>query len=166
MDLGRIAVRALVAYIYLLVTTRASGKRVIQQATPFDFLVALILGDLIDDCLWAEVSVAKFGAAVTSIVACDLVVKFAAMHSQLVYRIVNGQSRVVMKDGVEEGNALRHEQLNEGDLAHLLRHHGIGDWKQVRTALLEEHAELSVVRTHEAQAATKEDLPRVKELVP
>ena len=165
MDLGRIAIRALAAYVYLLVTTRASGKRVVQQATPFDFIVALILGDLIDDCLWAEVSVAKFGVAVTSIVACDLLVKLAALHSPLVYRIINGKSRIVLRDGVEDGHELRREQLNEGDLAHLLRKHGIEDWKDVQTALLEEHAELSALRTHDAQPVTKQDLPRVKELM-
>lgn len=56
MDRGRIAVCALVAYVYLLVTTRASGKRVVSQATPFDLLVSLIIGDLIDAALWGEVS--------------------------------------------------------------------------------------------------------------
>jgi uncharacterized membrane protein YcaP (DUF421 family) len=165
MDVGRIAVRALIAYVYLLVTTRSSGKRVVQQATPFDFIVALILGDLIDDCMWAEVSVAKFGVAVTSIVTMDLLVKWAALHSDLVFRIINGKSRVVMQNGVEDGKELRREQLNEGDLAHLLRHQGVGDWKVVQTALLEQHAELSVIRTHDAQPATREDLPRVREVV-
>jgi uncharacterized membrane protein YcaP (DUF421 family) len=165
MDLGRIAVRAVVAYIYLLVTARASGKRVVQQATPFDFIVALILGDLIDDCLWAEVSVSKFGAAVTSIVAMDLLVKFAAMHSPLVFRMVNGASRIVLQGGVEDRKELRREQLNENDLGHLLRKHGVDDWKDVQTALLEQHAELSVIRTHDAQPVTREDLPRVREVV-
>lgn len=165
MDLGRIAVRALVAYIYLLVTARVSGKRVVQQATPFDFIVALILGDLIDDCMWAEVSVAKFGAAVTSVVAADILVKFAAMRSSLVFRLVNGKSRVMLSNGVEDRRELRREQLNEHDLAHLLRREGIDDWKDVQTALLEQHAELSVIRTHDAQPATREDLPRVREAV-
>ena len=76
MDLWRIAVRALAAYIYLAVTTRASGKRVISQATPFDFVIALILGDLVDDALWAEVPMSVFLVASGSLFlvhfACDV----------------------------------------------------------------------------------------------
>jgi len=49
MDVARIAVRCIGAFIYLLTMTRLSGKRVVSQATPFDFVVALIVGDCIDD---------------------------------------------------------------------------------------------------------------------
>ncbi|HEX2059853.1 MAG TPA: YetF domain-containing protein, partial [Thermoanaerobaculia bacterium] len=149
----------------LLATTRASGKRVVQQAAPFDFVVALILGDVIDDCLWAEVPVAKYASAVGSIVACDLLVKLAASRSALVFRIVHGKSRVLLQNGEENGHELRREQLNEGDLAHLLRLHGVDDWKDVQAAVLEEGAEVSVVPVHDALPATKQDAPRVREML-
>jgi len=45
----------LFAYVFLLAILRASGKRTIAQGTTLDFVVALVLGDLIDDALWAEV---------------------------------------------------------------------------------------------------------------
>jgi len=60
MDPLRIAVRAIVAYVTLRVLVRLSGKRTIKQGSPFDFTVALIIGDLIDDVLWAEVNVSTF----------------------------------------------------------------------------------------------------------
>jgi len=39
----------------LLVLIRLSGKRTVKQGSPFDFTVALIVCDLVDDSLWAEV---------------------------------------------------------------------------------------------------------------
>ena len=60
MDPLRIAIRALFAFILLLVLVRTSGKRTVKQGSPFDFAVALILGDLVDDLLWAEVGAAQF----------------------------------------------------------------------------------------------------------
>lgn len=42
---------------------RLSGKRAVKQASVFDFTMALALGDLIDDVLWAEVAAAQFVTA-------------------------------------------------------------------------------------------------------
>lgn len=167
MDIGRIAVRALVAYVYLLFNTRASGKRVIAQATPFDLVVSIILGDLIDDALWAEVSVAKFGAAVVTILACDAIVKFGAYRSNWFFRLVQGAPVAVLRDGSEDRAALRGEQMNEADLAHLLRLNGIGeDRSEVQLALIERDHEISVMLKPEAEPAQRRDAPRVLEQMP
>lgn len=164
MDLGRIAVRALAAYIYLLATTRASGKRVISQATPFDLLVSLIVGDMIDDAIWAEVPLAKFGAAAAAIFLCDLMVKFVAQRWDAFHHLVNGSPVAVLRDGREDHDALRGEQLNKADLAHLLRLQGVDDWKDVHTAFVERDHEVSAMRQPGAEPAQKKDAPRVMEL--
>ncbi len=165
MDLWRIAVRALVAYVYLLAMTRASGKRLVRQATAFDLIVSLIVGDLIDDVLWAEVSVAKFGAAAGSVFLCDALTKLAAWRWRPVFRLVNGSPSVLLRDGVVDGDALRHEQLSEEDLAHLLRLEGIDKRNDVHLALAERDHELSVILDSGTEPATREDADRVKEMV-
>jgi len=167
MDLWRIAVRALVAYIYLAVTTRASGKRVVSQATPFDFVVSLIVGDLVDDCIWAEVSVAKFAAATSSIVFCDAVVTLLSFHSPRFMHFVNGRPRVVLRDGVADLRELRREQLSELDLEHLLRLDGLDrdKWKDARMAVLERDHEASLILTPGAEPATRQDAVRAMESI-
>jgi uncharacterized membrane protein YcaP (DUF421 family) len=63
MDPLRIVVRVVFAYLVVLVFLRLTGKRAVKHASPFDFVVALILGDLIDDALWAEVNASTFVVA-------------------------------------------------------------------------------------------------------
>jgi len=63
MDPLRIVVRVAFAYAVLLVLMRLAGKRAVKQASPFDFTVALVLGDLVDDLVWAEVNASAFVAA-------------------------------------------------------------------------------------------------------
>lgn len=157
MELWRIAVRAALAYVYLLAITRASGKSTISQATPFDFVVSLILGDLIDDALWAEVSIAKFGVAAGSIVFADLVVKLGTFRWPWFFRLVSGAPRVVLRDGIEDRDALHREQMNEGDLEHLLHENGIDreHWPDVHLGTLELDHELSTILTPAAEPATK-----------
>jgi len=157
MTLGRIAVRALVAYVYLLVITRAGGKSAISQATPFEFLVALILGDVIDDALWAEVSMAKFAGAAGSIMLCDALTKLGAFHWLPFSHLVNGRSGVLLRDGREDPDELRRQQMSKADLAHLLRLEGITDWNDVHLALIERGHELSVILRPGAKPATRED---------
>jgi uncharacterized membrane protein YcaP (DUF421 family) len=63
MDPLRIAIRAVFAFVTLLVLIRLSGKRGVKQANVFDFTVAILLGDLVDDLLWAEVAASQFVVA-------------------------------------------------------------------------------------------------------
>jgi uncharacterized membrane protein YcaP (DUF421 family) len=63
MDPLRIGVRIVFAYLVLLLLVRVSGKRTVKQGSPFDFTVALIIGDMMDDLIWAEVDASKFVVA-------------------------------------------------------------------------------------------------------
>jgi uncharacterized membrane protein YcaP (DUF421 family) len=56
----RIGIRCLVAYLFLLVMLRLAGKRAVYHGDPFDLVLALVFGDLIDDAIWAEVPMAQF----------------------------------------------------------------------------------------------------------
>jgi uncharacterized membrane protein YcaP (DUF421 family) len=150
-DLGRIAVRVIVAYVYLLVMTRLSGKRAVSQSTPIDCLVALIIGDLIDDALWADVPMAKFGAAVASITFCELLSTFAAWRWRGALHLLEGRPSVLVRDGVIQRDALRSEQMSDSELLYLLRLQGIEDLEDVHLALAERGHSLSVIRVPDAQ---------------
>jgi uncharacterized membrane protein YcaP (DUF421 family) len=165
MEIGAIAVRALVAYVYLLGMVRLSGKRVVGQATPFDLVIALIVGDLIDDLLWAEVPASQFVVAAGVIFLCDAIVKVAACRSRRVFLAVNGTPRILLRDGAEDRKALRREQLSEADLEHLVRIRGLdrARWSGIRLALMEINHDLSVLRHRFATPAQKADAPALRE---
>jgi uncharacterized membrane protein YcaP (DUF421 family) len=63
MDPLRIAVRAAFMFVFALIVIRASGKRAVRQGDASSFIVAVVIGDLFDDLLWAEVSAAEFTVA-------------------------------------------------------------------------------------------------------
>jgi uncharacterized membrane protein YcaP (DUF421 family) len=63
MDPLRIAFRVLFVFLTLLFLVRCSGKRTVKQGNPFDFTVALILGDIADDAAFAEVALSQFVVA-------------------------------------------------------------------------------------------------------
>jgi uncharacterized membrane protein YcaP (DUF421 family) len=164
MDPLRIAVRVVVAYLYLLLMVRLSGKRVVVQATPFDFVAALIVGDMFDDAVWAEVGMAKFAVGVGSLFVCDALTKLGASRWRWFHKLVDGVPAVLLRDGVEDGDGLRREQLNEDDLAHLLRLDGIDDWSKVAIAAQERDHELSCILTDAAEPVQKRHRAAVEAL--
>jgi uncharacterized membrane protein YcaP (DUF421 family) len=80
MDPLRIAIRTVLVYLFLFALLRLSGKRGVKQVTPFDFVFILILGDMIDDALWAEVPLAQFVVATGTLLLMKLA---SSLHKKL-----------------------------------------------------------------------------------
>jgi uncharacterized membrane protein YcaP (DUF421 family) len=60
MELWRIIVRGLFAYVFALAVVRIAGKRTVCRTDVSSFVVVFVIGDMFDDLLWAEVSAAQF----------------------------------------------------------------------------------------------------------
>ena len=83
MDPLRIVVRALSAYVILLIVIRLSGKRTVRHGSMLEFTIALVLGDLVDDMIWTEVPVGQFIAAVGALFTVHLALDVARFKSSL-----------------------------------------------------------------------------------
>jgi uncharacterized membrane protein YcaP (DUF421 family) len=163
MDLWRIAVRAIVSYLFALLLVRISGKRTVGQASPFDFAIAVIVGDLFDDVVWAEVAASQFVAAMGAIFLAAAIVETASSRSTRVYFFVNGFPRILLRDGAEDLHALQRSQLSRADLEHLLRLDGIGqdEWNTVRLGIMEHDHHLSALLHSWAEPVQRKDAPAV-----
>ena len=85
MDPLRILVRVFFSYVLLLILMRAGGKRVVRHASPLDFALSVIMGDMIDDLLWAEVDASVFvvGVGVLMLIHVTLeLLQFRAVRSR------------------------------------------------------------------------------------
>lgn len=69
MQLLAVIARVTLSYFVLLALVRVTGKRTIRHGTAFDFTVALIVGDLVDDVIWADVGAAQFLVACSTLFA-------------------------------------------------------------------------------------------------
>jgi uncharacterized membrane protein YcaP (DUF421 family) len=163
MELHKIAVRVLFAYVILLALMRFSGKRVVSEAGARDFVVALIIGDLIDDLMWGEVGAAEYAAATGGIVLTGVLVALATYASPAAARVLEGRPELVLHDGEPVRPGMRIERVSEEELATLLRQQGIERerWVEVDRAWIEVNGELSVVQHEQARPAERRDRDRV-----
>lgn len=155
-----IAVRAVFGYVVLLALLRASGKRTVAQGTPFDFVLALILGDMVDDLLWAEVPAAGFVVAVSTLTLAHTLVSWLKYVSPFFERVVSGSPTLLLSRGEPVPEGLRSEHVSEAELEELLRLWGVPRerWGEVEKALLEDSGFPSLSMTSGERPAARGDL--------
>lgn len=160
MEVYKILLRVVFAYIFILILLRLSGKREVARATSFDFVLALILGDLFDDLFWAEVPASQFVVAAGTLVFLQVFIAVGSRISESFSRIVGFRDEVFMRDGRLIQPAMRRAQISERDAEMLLRRQaGITRerWTEVKTARIEQNGKPSVVKHEWAKEAQKKD---------
>ena len=161
-ELAFTAARATLIYGFLLVVIRLLGKRTIGHSTAFDFMVALILGEIVDEPIYGDVPIAQALVAVVVIAGWHWINSWLSYRSQRIDWLTAGPPRVLVRDGVIDRRAMARELVNEDELWSLLRENGIERLEDVRTATLEPGGKLSVLKTAEARELRKSDLPELR----
>jgi len=159
MDTGRLVIRCLFGFCYLLIVFRLSGKRTVAEVTPFELVMALIMGDLVDDLVWDDVPATQFAVAVAALWLANFTAAFAGSRSDFFFNLINGRVTTAMRQGVVQHQELATEQLNEADIEHLLRGQGLPRerWPEARVAFVERDHEVSVLHEQWAKSATRKD---------
>lgn len=168
MELHLVATRAFFVYVILLALLRVSGKRTVAQATPFDFVLTLILGDLIDDALWAEVSFPRFIVAVVTLAAVHLFLAWAASRSEWVERLIDGAATEVMREGKPLPAGQRRERVSDRELTYEVREAGVDreKWGDVQVAHVECSGAVSVLLQEWARPMQRRDATAARKLRP
>jgi uncharacterized membrane protein YcaP (DUF421 family) len=161
-----IAVRAAFAYVFLLILLRVSGKRTIRQGTPLDFVVALILGDMIDDLLWAEVPASVFVVGTGTLMLVHLIVSVGAFKSPAFARLVDGTPCVILRDGSLDQQAIDRERISEGDVMADMRLGSVEDLRELQEARIEVSGLPSIQKREWAKEAQNQDKDRLREILP
>src|ERR687896_400770 len=81
------AARAAAVYVLMLMVIRALGKRTVGNFSAFDLLVALMLGEIVDEIIYGDVRFIQGTVAVVSIAAlayADSLLSFAGGGMQRV----------------------------------------------------------------------------------
>ena len=158
-DLALVALRATLLYFYLLFVIRVLGKREVGNFTAFDLIVALMLGEIVDEIIFGNVSLVKGFLAVTIIGAWHFVNSWASFKSKFIDKITGAAPSVLIDKGKILHDALAKERFSEDDLWAELRLNGIDDLKEVKQATMEPNGQVSVLKEEWAKPIQKSDLP-------
>lgn len=141
-----IVVRASAIYIVLWLVLRGMGKRELAQLSPFDFVLLVIMGDLIQQGVTQD-DRSIFGAliAVATITLWVVTMSWITFRWRRANDVVNGLPVVVVRDGKTDEDLLRYQRLTADELLGEARGAGIDDISKVAVAVLEPEGTFSFV---------------------
>jgi uncharacterized membrane protein YcaP (DUF421 family) len=142
-----IVLRATVIFAALYILIRLLGKRELGQMTPFELIVLVVIGDLIQQGVTQnDFSLTAAIIAISTIAFWALVMSWASYLWPRAERLLEGEPRVIVRDGeVLEGN-LRRDRLTRSEIESEMRLAGIAHLRDVMWAILEPKGKISFIQ--------------------
>ncbi|MBA2476796.1 MAG: DUF421 domain-containing protein [Actinobacteria bacterium] len=141
-----IVVRATLAFAFVLFLTRVVGRRELGSMQPFDLIMLVMLGDLVQQGVTQnDFSVTGLVLAGGTVGLLTVLVSYGSWRFPRLRPILDGEPVIVIEDGrLIEGN-LRRERMTAGEVAAAARQEGIGSLDDVRWGVLETSGRISFI---------------------
>lgn len=150
-----VVIRATIVFFILWILLRVLGRRELSELTPFDLVVLIVLGDLIQQGVTQEdTSITGSALAASTMVAWTIVISSGTFWSHRVRRVFKGVPLIVMRDGEIYEKVLRAQRVDMEYLHDAARQQGIGDLGEVRLAVLEPDGMMSFIKHREDDDAS------------
>lgn len=139
------ALRAIIAFFFLVTVARALGQRTISQLRLLDFVIALVIGNIIAHPLSDE-NLGLKGSVITTSVLVSLYLGciFATLKFPYLRKFFNSSTITIIKDGKILFKGLKKSRLSVDELLEELRGQKVDDVKKVALAIFETDGKLSV----------------------
>lgn len=159
MDFYSITIELVIGFAALLLMTKALGKMTLSQITPFDFVSALILGELVGNAIYDKD--VKFGSilfAITVWGAMIFIIEWCTRKLPRTRKYLEGKPSIIIKNGHLDRQEMKKNRIDINQLQSLLRKKDVFSIREVAYALLETDGTMSVLRKPEYETPTISDL--------
>ncbi|MPY94085.1 MAG: DUF421 domain-containing protein [Acidimicrobiia bacterium] len=142
-----IVIRASVIFLVLWALTRGLRRRALSNMAPFEMLLLVVIGDIIQQGVTQEDS-----SVTGAVLAVGTFAFWITAWSWLSYRwdgarrVLEGVPLVIVSDGQPVPEALQLEQVPMAEVLEAARQHGIEDLADVRLAVLEPSGLISFIK--------------------
>ena len=154
------AARALAVYVLILAVVRLLGKRTVGNFSAFDLLVALMLGEVVDEMIYGDVRFIQGTVAIVTIGALTYADSWLSYWDHGMEAVLEGKPTIVVRKGEFYRPGMREERMNEKDVLSALRIQGVRDMREVEYAFVEHDGSVSVLHYDWAQPAVKADVDK------
>ena len=142
-----IVLRAFVAFLFILLLTRIVGRRELSTLEPFDLILLVTIGDLVQQGVTQnDFSVTGMILAAGTIGILAVVFSYLPWKFQVLRPVLEGEPVILVQDGdVIERNLKRHRLTHE-EIAAAARLQNIASLQQIRWAVLETNGQISFIK--------------------
>ena len=153
-----IVLRATAMFALLYVLIRLLGKRELGQMTPFELVLLVVMGDLIQQGVTHnDFSLTGGMLAIGTFAFWALTLSWATYLFPKLKNVLEGEPRVIVKYGkIIEAN-LRRDRLTRDEILSEMRLAGIGRLADVQWAILEPQGKISFISRDSAPTPQQDE---------
>jgi uncharacterized membrane protein YcaP (DUF421 family) len=141
-----LVIRATVVFFFIFLVTRVAGRRELNTLEPFDVILLVVLGDLVQQGITqSDQSVTGTLIVISTITLLSVAVSWVSFRSRKVRLATEGEPLILVQDGQIIERNLRRERLTRGDLEEAARGQQVGSLADIRWAILEKEGSISII---------------------
>jgi uncharacterized membrane protein YcaP (DUF421 family) len=142
-----VVARTTIIFFFVLFLTRVVGRRELSSMEPFDLILLVVIGDLVQQgATQSDHSVTGAFLAGGTIAVLAVVVSWANFRFPRVRPVLEGEPVIVVEDGKPIDRNLVRNRITLEELAAQARKDGIGRIEEVQWAVLETSGHISFLR--------------------
>jgi uncharacterized membrane protein YcaP (DUF421 family) len=142
-----VVLRAIIIYIVVFAFTRAIGRRELSTLQPFDLILLIVIGDLIQSGVTQDdMSVTGILLVLCTIGILQVATSYLGFRFRRLRPFLQGEPIVLVENGRTIDKNMRRERLTLDDLAEKARLSEIASLDEIRWAVLETNGDISFIK--------------------
>jgi uncharacterized membrane protein YcaP (DUF421 family) len=142
-----LVLRTIYVFVLILIVTRAVGRRELSSMEPFDLILLVVIGDLVQQGVTQSDN--SLTGTTTVIVTMALLVVVTAYLSYRFKRLrplLEGEPTLLIADGELLERNIRRQRMTVQEIGAEARLQSIGSLDEVRYAVLESNGQVSFIK--------------------
>ncbi|MCM3359931.1 MULTISPECIES: YetF domain-containing protein [unclassified Psychrobacillus] len=150
MEIGRIFLLGIMAYIFLIILLRVAGKRSLAQLNAFDLVITVSIGSVLATIMLdSKISIFDGIAALFVLVALQWIFSFSSRKSNTFDDVVTSDPALLFYNGNFFVKTMEKERIRKDEMIQAVRLESNLSMEEVRAVILEPNGELSILPNNE-----------------
>lgn len=152
-------IRTVILLIFIVAAVRIMGKRQIGQLQPAELVVTILLSEMAATPMQDnDIPMLNTLIAIAVLVGLEIIISTLSLHSVGFRRLIQGNSIILIKNGVLDQKQMKRLRYSIDDLLEELRQKDVFDISEVEYAIAETDGSLSVLLKSGRLPVTAEDM--------
>ena len=141
-----IVARTVVVFVFIFLVTRAVGRRELSSMEPFDLILLVVIGDLVQQGVTqSDYSMTGAVTVVATLALMTVALSYLSFRFRRLRPVLEGEPLVLLEDGRPIERNLRRERITVDELAAAAREQQIDSLSRVHLAVLETSGRISFI---------------------
>jgi uncharacterized membrane protein YcaP (DUF421 family) len=138
--------RAAVVFAFVFLVTRIVGRRQLSQLEPFDLILLVVIGDLVQQGVTqSDESVTGALIVISTIALLSFAVSWVSFRSRKLRLVTEGEPIVLVQNGRVIERNMRRERITREDIEEAARRQQITSIADLRWAILEDDGGITCI---------------------